>query len=346
MTSEQSNEREPQSQRARLIAGLLIAAALTATVIVPIVLGGRQAIVAVLNFSARAYIAIFALIIASWLARALKLKILLARLQARPGFMRIFGISLASDFAFIATPGGLGGYAASIYYLRRAGTSASGAAAITAADQGLDILFFVIMLPVAALLLLSSEGSAHLTHIALALSLAIVALAIVAYAMRRSFGVWLFSANWIIRRWPRLDSRQRALREFALRLQVSMQLLLDGGTLLKIVTFALTVVQQLTRYAILWVALQLLGHEVPFALTFLLQALVLPAAMWTGLPAGGGAAEIGLSASLVSLVPVEKIATALLLWRAATLYVCLLAGLIAIGLLARVTPLNVAATEH
>jgi len=72
-----------------------------------------------------------------------------------------------------------------------------------------------------------------------------------------------------------------------------------------------------------------------FALTLLLQALVLHAAMWTGVPAGGGGAELGLTAALTSWVPASSIATALLLWRVATLYICLIAGAIAIAWLSR-----------
>ena len=39
----------------------------------------------------------------------------------------VFAMSLAIDFAFVSTPGGLGGYAASMYCARRAGISMSAA---------------------------------------------------------------------------------------------------------------------------------------------------------------------------------------------------------------------------
>jgi uncharacterized membrane protein YbhN (UPF0104 family) len=78
----------------------------------------------------------------------------------------------------------------------------------------------------------------------------------------------------------------------------------------------------------------MLGHKVSFALTLLLQSLVLHAAMWTGVPAGGGSAELGLSATLAPWVSMSSMATALLLWRAATFYLCLIAGAVAISVLA------------
>jgi uncharacterized membrane protein YbhN (UPF0104 family) len=95
------------------------------------------------------------------------------------------------------------------------------------------------------------------------------------------------------------------------------------------------VLQQLTRYGILWLALLLLGYPVSFALIFLLQVFVLQAASFTGMPAGAGSAELGLSATLIAWVPGPVLATALLLWRMATLHVGLIAGAIAIAVLAR-----------
>jgi uncharacterized membrane protein YbhN (UPF0104 family) len=98
---------------------------------------------------------------------------------------------------------------------------------------------------------------------------------------------------------------------------------------------ATTAVQWLTRYGVLWAALALLGHTVPFALTLLSQSLILHAALWTGVPSGGGGAELGLSAALIAMVPASAIATALILWRLATFHLCLVAGALAIAWLAR-----------
>jgi uncharacterized membrane protein YbhN (UPF0104 family) len=113
--------------------------------------------------------------------------------------------------------------------------------------------------------------------------------------------------------------------------------LLAGGPAFLGGVFALTALQWLTRYGVLWLVLALLGYRVSFALILLLQSLVLHAALWTGVPAGGGGAELGLSATLAAWVPATSIATALLLWRMATLYVCLVAGAVAIAALARRT---------
>jgi uncharacterized protein (TIRG00374 family) len=316
-------------------AGLLIAVALAATLAVPILLGGDDALWQTLHFPVDGYLAIFAVIVTSWFARAVKLHLLLHRLQVHPHFTRTLAISLATDFAFISTPGGVGGYAASVYYLRRAGTSVSGAATITAADQGLDLLFFVLALPVAGIALIWSDLPQTLAILGFASSACMIALALAALLARRKLAAWLFGTNRLGTRWPRLQRKQQALREFAISLRANTSLLLAGGPAFLCGIFALTALQWLTRYGVLWLVLLLLGHRVPFALILLMQSLVLHAALWTGVPAGGGGAELGLSATLAAWVPATSIATALLLWRMATLYICLAAGAVAIAALAR-----------
>jgi uncharacterized protein (TIRG00374 family) len=319
----------------------LVVIAIAATVIVPIMLGGRDALSATLHFSVQGYVAILALIVASWSSRALKLQLLLHRFEVQSQFPRMMLVSLATDFAFMTTPGGVAGYAASVYYLRRAGASASGAAAVTAADQGMDVIFFVLALPIAGLGLIASDtiGSGApltLTAIAFASSALVVLVAVAALLGRRKLQAW-FAAMSFSPRWPRLRRAHEAASAFFAMLWTDARLVQAGGPGFLFDVFVLTALQQLTRYGILWLALLLLGHPVAFVFAFLLQVFVLQAATWTGMPSGAGGAELGLGAALVAWVPAPSLATALLLWRIATLYVGLVAGAIAIALLARPT---------
>jgi len=317
---------------------LLIAVALGATIAIPIMLGGRDALAATLHFPVHGYVAIFALLVVSWISRALKLRLLLRRLGSSPGFVHLLEISLATDFAFIATPAGIGGYAASLYYLHRAGTSTRSAASITAVDQGLDVLFFILALPIAGLALIHSAALNHLSTLALTTSALIAILATGAWLARRTLAKGLLESNALSRRWPKVRSIQLMVAGLLAKLRTDIHLILEAGPAFLFGIATLTFLQQLTRYGIFWLTLLILGHHVSFALTFLLQALVLQAAVWTGIPAGGGAAEIGLSSTLGMWVPNVSFATALLIWRAATLYVCLIVGGIATALLARRMP--------
>lgn len=315
-------------------AGTLIVGALIATLAVPVVIGGKDALLQTLNFPAQGYLALLAVIATCWLARALKLQVLLHGLDLRPGFARIFAISLATDFAFISTPGGIAGYAAGIYYVRREGASIGAATTIAAADQLLDLAFFALALPLAGMALLSSELPAALTMLAFGTSALMIALGAVVLAARRKIMLWLVGDNALARRWPNLRRRQQTLHDFLSSVGAHMRLLAATGLPNVLALAGLTAVQWLTRYGALWVVLSLLGHKVSFALTLLLQSLVLHAAMWTGVPAGGGSAELGLSATLAPWVSMSSMATALLLWRVATFYLCLAAGAVAISALA------------
>ena len=315
-------------------AGTLIVGALAATVAVPVVIGGKDALLQTLNFPTQGYLALFAVIAACWLARALKLQVLLHRLDLRPGFARIFAISLATDFAFISTPGGIAGYAAGIYYVRREGASIGAATTIAAADQLLDLAFFALALPLAGMTLLSSELPAALTMLAFGVSALMVALGAGILMGRHKIMLWLVGDNALVRRWPNLRRRQQTLHDFLLSVGAHMRLLAGAGPLNLLALACLTAAQWLARYGALWVVLSMLGHKISFALTLLLQSLVLHAAMWTGVPAGGGSAELGLSATLAPWVSMSSMATALLLWRVATFYLCLIAGAVAISVLA------------
>jgi uncharacterized protein (TIRG00374 family) len=316
-------------------AGPLIVAALAASVAVPMLFGGRAALWQALEFSAQGYLVLVMVVAVSWFARALKIQLLLRKLDVHAAFAQVFLISLATDFGFISTPGGVGGYAASVFYLRRAGASVGSAATVTAADQVLDWTFFAFALPLAGLALIAADVPPALSALAFGTSALMIAIAIAVLITRRRFGRWLFGDNALARRWPRVQRRLRQLHEFSGSLTRNAGVLLNGGPGFLGCMLALAGLQWMARYGVLWVALALLGYKVSFALTLLLQSLVLHAAMWTGVPSGGGGAEIGLGAALAAWVPATGIATALLLWRVATFYLCLLAGAIAIAVLAR-----------
>ena len=317
---------------------VLIVAALIATLAAPIAIGGGQVLRQALNVPAHVYVTLLVAVAIYWLARAFKLHLLMHRLEVRPRFARTLAISLATDFAFISSPGGVAGYAAGIYYSRREGASLSAAATITAADQFLDLAFFSIALPLAGLTLLSSNLPRALSTLAFTTSALVVALVVIVLAVRCEFMRWLLGNNAVVRRWPRLRRRQYLLREIFDTFSAHLRLLVGSSRAYLVALAFLTATQWLARYGTLWIALWLLGHPVPFALTLLLQSLILHAAMWTGVPSGGGSAELGLTATLAPWVPISTIATSLLLWRIATFHVCLIAGVAAVARLAQWHP--------
>ena len=315
----------------RRAGSLLIFVALLVALVVPVWLGGGHALSASFGLPAHAYLYLLALVLFGWAMRALKQWLLIQRLGLRVGAWRNIAISLATDLAFLATPGGVGGYAAGIYYVRGIGGSYAQATAISAADQVLDLMFFAIAMPLAALFLSqSAELSPLLAHGAAFGGIGALALLVALVLARRPLGAWFFGARGPIERIGFLRRRRDALRGFINNVLGETQRLMRGSPAWFALAFASTAVQWLARYGVLWLILMQLGACVPFSLTLLLQGVVLHVAQWTGMPAGGGGADLGLAATLAPFVPTAAIASALVLWRIATLYLSLIAGMISI----------------
>lgn len=315
--------------------GLLIVLALLVVAATPLAIGGRAALTQVLRFAPIDVVALFALAAAAALARALKQCLLLRRLGIRIGIASSLAVSMATEAAFALTPAGAGGYPASVGLLRRVGTPPPAAIATTVADPLLDGLFFALALPLAAATVIDSGMARGLRELAWATAIAWVigtALILLAWRPLRRLAVRLRSRSG--QRPPR-SRRQRRWLAVALRLARALRRLGRGGPRFLLGALALTASQWCARYAILWLILDRLGAPLPFALLFLLQALVLHLAQWTGVPAGAGGAEIGLGLALASQLPAPSLAAALLLWRLGTLVLPVAAGalaLLALGL--------------
>jgi len=306
----------------------LLLLALVAAAAVPLALGGGEGFIAALRLPARAHVAIIALVFASFALRTVKQNLLMRRLQLRAAAWHVLAMSQATELAFLATPGGIGGYAAGIFYLRRSGASYAAATAICAADQFLDLAFFVLAMPVALLFLVDAPEIGWLRGIVRAgAALGAIVLA-GAWLLRKPVARWLFGRNGPIERLPWLRRRSAALRDFLANLRAQVGMLFKAPPGWSALLFLATTGQWITRYGVLWLVLRLLEHPAPFGLLFLLQGIVLHAAQWTGAPAGAGGADIGLAAALAPFAPAGVIAAALLLWRFATLHLALIAGVV------------------
>ena len=169
----------------RLRAGKwLIGAALLATLAFPLLVGGTSALDGLTRLPILDYLGMATVIIASWCARTLKLQALLRHLGTDVGALRMLRVSLAADVGFLITPGGVGGYATSVYYLRRVRASLSDAVAVTSADQALDAIYFAVAIPLAAMRV-TAAAAPHPTSLLVAFACALALLAIAAWAWRR-----------------------------------------------------------------------------------------------------------------------------------------------------------------
>ncbi|GAA0717517.1 hypothetical protein GCM10009105_24590 [Dokdonella soli] len=307
------------------------AAAVAAGIIVPLALGGRGALAATASIPRIDAVALGALVIASAVARAIKLRVLAMRLGHRVGVGRALITAFASDAAFQATPAGAGGYPATVLLLRRGGMPAAAGVALSAADQALDSLFFALALPLACVFDLGNAVPAA-WH-----AFAWLPAGIVLVAMATAAGAWRLRARW----WPPLRGqllrlrwlreRREPLRAFCMGVLADLSRLRNGSPLVTLALVLAVAAQWVARYGVLWFALAALGHALPFGLVFVAQSVALHAAQWTGVPAGIGGGDVALAAALSPWAPLAVLAPALLLWRLATFHTVLLLGAIALA---------------
>jgi uncharacterized protein (TIRG00374 family) len=289
----------------------------------PFLIGGKAAIDGLARLGLGDYLGILAFVVIGWCAHAFKVRSLLEPLGSDVSGAAALRATLAADVGFLLTPGGVGGYATSVYYLRRIGATANSAVAVMSADQASDAIFFAIAVPLAGL-----AAAAAIPHapsswtISLATALAALAIALLVWRSRSAHG-HARSISWMRSPW------WKRAREFVSRVIDDLRRLLEQDRTLLLRTLLLTSLQQLCRYGALWLIFRGLGYPISFARVLLAQTLVVQAASLTGIPAGGGVAEVGLTAAFAGALPPAAMASALLLWRAATLYLGLICGLAA-----------------
>jgi len=162
-----------------------------------------------------------------------------------------------------------------------------------------------------------------------AVALAVQLGAAVWYGCRRWAGA---AGNWL-RAIPVLQSAR--VRGFMAELRLQAVSLLRADARQNALLLLLTGLQWFARYSVLWMVLDALGHRLPYGFILVLQAGVLHLAQWTGIPGGGGSADLGVAAALAPWLPAAVIAPALSLWRLGTLYVPLVLGGLAFAALSR-----------
>lgn len=319
--------------RLRLLSVLLALIGVGLATAAPLLLSNHPIFEELRVISVRVFLLLAASAAVSVGAKACKLQILQAMLGVRLHFVRTLAITLVSDFAFLASPLGVAGYATNIALLRRNGASWACATAVVGADQALDMTFFMVAVPVSAWLALGQITRAlpqvdMLMQCAVLLSAMLVACT--AWVRRRQLATMLDAASRRIR-W--LERRRARLDAFRQNLQRQISLLMAGRRQHVFVLLLLTTLEWVLRYGALWFALLELGHRLPFAFAMVVQAIVLHAALWTGVPAGGGGGDLALALSFSPWIPRAVMATALILWRFATLYCPLAFGAAGFALL-------------
>jgi uncharacterized protein (TIRG00374 family) len=331
--------------RTRNAATLLAVLGVGLAVGAPFILGSHQSLAGLRTVSFHLFLALAVSAAASALGKAGKQHLMQTALGLRLPFMRTYGIALVTDSAFLASPLGAAGYGVNIGLLQRAGASWATATTVVGADQALDLAFLAAAVPIAI-----AFAVGPLAHVIpkpdVSVLVALLAAAAISigtlWACRRKIASALNAAcdriQWLTTQRARWDKFRQSVRQQAALLMTGPRHRFAG-------LLMFTALQWLTRYGVLWFVLLELGYRLPLGFVLAVQAVVLHAALWTGIPAGGAAGDLGLAAAFAGWVPQDAMAMALILWRCATLYFPLMLGAAAFVALAWLRGSAAPATE-
>lgn len=302
-----------------LLAGALLAAAL-----VPLLLGGSGLMQRLRGFPLELLGTMLGMIVLGWYLNAWRLRLLIGR--ARLGQQRALGIVVATEFAICATPAGAGGPLTLMALLMRQGVAPAKGTATYAVEQLADLLFFLCALAGVLIYALTHALNSYIASL-LGLSAALLLGFLVLLGLLGRFHRQVLLINgWLV---SRLGMQAQRKRYWARKMLGFRNALLDCFRLPRSVLFAvfvLTMLHWLLRYSVLFLTLRGLGSEIAWAWTFLVQMLALSAGQLSLLPGGAGSAELASAALLAPLVGKSASAAAILIWRFVTYYFYLIVG--------------------
>lgn len=314
--------RIPLRHTATTLALLGVALAIAA----PFLLGTHDVLTGLRSVAWQVFAVLAASAILSAAAKAGKLQLMQSALGLHLHYMRTLTITVVTDFAFLVSPLGAAGYGVNMGLLQRSGASWALATTVVGADQALDLTFFAVAVPISLLFALGPLNALTPDFPLHAIAGTLTGIAIVAgvlWLCRRPAAAALAAAT---RRIVWLKARRARWNRFRQSVRQQWAVLLTAPRWRLAALLLLTMMQWLLRYSALWFILRELGYRLPLGFVLAVQAVVLHAALWTGVPAGGGGGDLGLAAVLAPWVPGTSMATALVLWRFATLYCPLLLG--------------------
>jgi glycosyltransferase 2 family protein len=247
--------------------------------------------------------------------------------------------SLSQEFGVAATPAGIGGAVIRLSLLKRAGVPVAHGGSMLASDAAIDVLFFALLAPFAAWVMLHDALFAKLME---RVDSRVVLPGFIAAAAGVVLLVVLLRSAWFHRaverlagatrfgRSKRLPARHRFLRRATARtlrrMREALALLWGRRKSALVLNFLLASVQWTCRYSLLPLILLAVRSPVNPVPLFLAQGLLFMLSMAVVVPGGGGAVEVLAALILPAFVPVALVGAVVLLWRLLTFHLYLIGG--------------------
>jgi uncharacterized protein (TIRG00374 family) len=305
---------------------LLIALSVIISLAVALAYGGTAAFARMVQLPFWPLSAGLAMIVFGWHVNAARLRLLVRGLGLRLRHWEAYPLVMASEFSFAATPGGAGGLITYIYLLKRRGVPAAQATALCTIDQLLDLVFFLTLLPLLAVLLVTGYAPVQLRHeLALLAAVLIGGLGLVALTVWKYRRVLLWAGR-VLRALRIARARRVRLARTFVHFRRGVRLILALPRRRLIAVYALCAAHWLLRYSVLFVLSVGAGAGITWSTLVLVQMLVLTAGQISLLPGGSGAVELTFGLLMSRWLDPATTAALLLEWRFIIYYWYLIAG--------------------
>lgn len=277
----------------------------------------------------------------AWVCNGLRTWLLAGALGQRIRLKDAVKVTLSTEFAIAATPGGLGGVAMRTALQKRLGIAPAQTASMITADVAVDLAFFAMLWPFAAVavhrLLVRSrvaETADHVLHspapwVVLAIGIALMALTVGLvrrYALKRGW-------------WRRFLS---GVRDFFGNLAKFAK----HGKRRLLLCFLVGTVQWSCRYGVLPVSFLAFGVTVEVLPLMILQGVLFLLAMVVVLPGGGGSVELLSGVILPLIAPAAVVGPVVVVWRVLTYHLYVLGGGLVLWRVLGTTRHRAAFTQH
>lgn len=269
-------------------------------------------------------------VLLSWTCNSLRFFLMCRSLGHPLSFARAWAIAVSFEFGVAASPGGVGGTAIRLGFLKKTGLSFVHGGALLAADLFIDLLFFAMVTPFAFLVLLHSLNIAQLdfSHGFNPVWLLLLLVPVALYAFRQQLYRQFEKQDVFLkyRLGARIRIAQQKLRHGFQQGRSAIALIFKNHRATLALNLLLTAVQITCRYSVLPLAIWMLGVPVNPLPLILIQGVLFMIGMAVVAPGGGGSVEVLAALALNQFMPVHLVGVAILLWRFFTYHFYLLCG--------------------
>ncbi|MBN2703389.1 MAG: flippase-like domain-containing protein [Pontiellaceae bacterium] len=269
-------------------------------------------------------------VLLSWICNGTRFYLMTRCIGHSLPWFRAVAIAISSEFGIAASPGGLGGAAIRLGFLKKSGISIVHGGALMTADLFIDKLLFIIATPFALSILVHRfDGASMAVNWKPLLALLIPPLVVAVLFGIRRHGFRMLRQHGLLQS-LRLEGRVRLARRNLLhgfrQGRSAIGLIFRNHRKSVLINTLLSGTQIACRYSVLPLAIGLLGISVNPVPLILIQGILFFISILAVAPGGGGSVELLAALALSKLMPLHLVGVAVLLWRLFTYHFYLVFG--------------------